>query len=63
MGYSGEEYKEKVINKFSDKNLLNIILTRPTKKLKHTEKDTFIEPTSITFDPLGNLVLKMDSHW
>ena len=31
-------------------------------KLKHTEKDTFIEPTSITFDLRGNLVLKMYSH-
>ena len=62
LGYSGEEYKEKVLNKFSKKNLLNIILTRPTIKLKHIEKDTFIEPTSITFDPLGNLVFCRDQQ-
>ena len=62
LGYSGEEYKLKVLNKFSKKNLLNIILTRPTIKLKHIEKDTFIEPTSITFDPLGNLVFCRDQQ-
>ena len=60
--YSGEEYKEKVLNKFSEKNLLNIILTRPTIKLRHTEKDTFIEPTSINFNPLGNLVFCRDQQ-
>ena len=62
LDYSGEEYKEKVLKKFSKKNLLNIILTRPTIKLKHIEKDTFIEPTSIAFDPLGNLVFCRDQQ-
>ena len=51
MNFSSEEYKEKVLKKFSKKNLMNVILTRPTMKLKHIETDTFIESTSITFSP------------
>lgn len=60
--YSSEEYKEKVLKKFTKKNLINIILTRPTMKLKHIETDTFIESTSITFCPLGNLVFCRDQQ-
>ena len=60
--YSSEEYKEKVLKKFSSKNLINVILTRPTMKLKHIETDTFIESTSITFCPLGNLVFCRDQQ-
>ena len=54
--------KEKVLKKFSSKNLINVILTRPTMKLKHIETDTFIESTSITFCPLGNLVFCRDQQ-
>ena len=60
--YSSEEYKEKVLKKFTKKNLINIILTRPTMKLKHIQTDTFIESTSITFCPLGNLVFCRDQQ-
>ena len=60
--YSSEEYKEKVLKKFSKKHLINIILTRPTMKLKHIDTDTFIESTSITFCPLGNLVFCRDQQ-
>jgi len=60
--YSSDEYKESVIKKFSKKHLLNIILSRPTMKLKHIETDTYIEPTSITFNPLGNLVFCRDQQ-
>ena len=60
--YSSEEYKEKVLKKFTKKNLINIILTRPTMKLKHIKTDTFIESTSITFCPLGNLVFCRDQQ-
>ena len=49
--YSSDEYKEKVLKKFSKKNIMNIILTRPSMKLKHIDTDTFIESTSITFKP------------
>ena len=60
--YSSEEYKEKVLKKFSKKHLINVILTRPTMKLKHIDTDTFIESTSITFCPLGNLVFCRDQQ-
>ena len=60
--YSSEEYKEKVLKKFSKKHLLNVILTRPKMKLKFIDTDTFIEPSSITFSPLGNLVFCRDQQ-
>ena len=60
--YSSEGYKEKVLKKFSRKNLINVILTRPSMKLKHIDTDTFIESTSITFCPLGNLVFCRDQQ-
>ena len=59
---SSNEYKEKVLRKFSPKNLINVILTRPTMTLKYVDTDTFIEPTSITFCPLGNLVFCRDQQ-
>jgi len=60
--YSSEEYKEKTLKKFSKKNLINIILSRPSIKLKHIETDTFIESTSINFTPLGNLIFCRDQQ-
>ena len=62
MNFSSDEYKEKVLKKFSKKNLINVILTRPTMKLKHIETDTFIESTSITFCPVGNMVFCRDQQ-
>ena len=59
---SSEEYKTKVLKKFSKHNLMNVILTRPTMKLKHIETDTYIESSSITFCPLGNLVFCRDQQ-
>ena len=60
--YSSDEYKEKTLKKFSKKNLINVILSRPTLTLKHTETDTFIESTSINFNPLGNLIFCRDQQ-
>lgn len=54
FNYSNE-YKEKALRKFSLKKLINVILTRPNMTLKYVDTDTFIEPTSIAFCPLGNL--------
>ncbi len=62
MDKSSEDYKEKVLKKFSKKNLMNVILTRPTMKLKHINTDTFIESTSITFCPVGNIVFCRDQQ-
>ena len=60
--YSSDEYKEKVIKKFKKSNIINIILTRPTMKLKHIDKDTYIESTSIIFKPVGNIVFCRDQQ-
>ena len=60
--YSSDEYKEKTLKKFSKKNLMNVILSRPTLTLKHTETDTFIVSTSINFNPLGNLIFCRDQQ-
>ena len=60
--YSSDEYKENVLKKFTKKNLINIILTRPTIKLKHIDTDTYIESASITFNPLGNIVFCRDQQ-
>ena len=60
--YSSDEYKENVLKKFSKKNIMNVILTRPTIKLKHINTDTFIESTSITFEPVGNIVFCRDQQ-
>ena len=60
--YSSDEYKENVLKKLSKKNLINVILTRPTIKLKHINTDTFIESTSITFNPVGNIVFCRDQQ-
>ena len=59
---SSDEYKEKVLKKFKIHNLMNVILTRPKMTLKHIETDTYIESTSITFCPLGNLVFCRDQQ-
>ena len=60
--YSSDEYKENVLKKFSKKNIMNVILTRPTIKLKHIDTDTYIESTSITFNPVGNIVFCRDQQ-
>ena len=62
FNYSSDDYKNKVLKKFSKKHLINIILTRPTMKLRHIETDTFIESTLISFSPLGNLVFCRDQQ-
>ena len=59
---SGEEYKTDVLKKFSKKNLMNVILTRPTMQLKHIETDTYIEPTLISFFPVGNIIFCRDQQ-
>ena len=60
--YCGDEYKESVLKKFSKKNLFNVILTRPSIKLNHIERDTFIEPTLISFFPVGNIIFCRDQQ-
>ena len=60
--YCSDDYKEKVLDKFSKKNIINTILTRPSIRLKYTDTDTYIQPTLIQFCPLGNLVFCRDQQ-
>ena len=50
--YISDDYKKEVISKLSEDQLIDIILTNPTYTLKPTNLNTFIEPTSINFNPL-----------
>lgn len=60
--YSSDDYKGKVLKKFKKKNLINVILTRPSIKLNRIETDTFIEPTLISFFPVGNITFCRDQQ-
>ncbi len=58
--YLSDEYKEKILNKMSDDQLINIVLTKPFYTLKNSKKNTFIEISNISFKPLGNLIYMRD---
>ena len=60
--YISDDYKKEVISKLSEDQLIDIILTNPTYTLKPTNLNTFIEPTSINFNPLGNLIFCRDQQ-
>ena len=62
MEYVNDEYKNKVIDKLSDDQLVDVILNNPTYKLRPTELNTFIEPALISFNPLGNLIFCRDQQ-
>ena len=55
-----EEYKNDVIEKLSEEQLVDVVLNNPKYELKPTNSNTFIEPTSISFNPLGNLIFCRD---
>ena len=57
-----EEYKNDVIEKLSEEQLVDVVLNNPKYELKPTNSNTFIEPTSISFNPLGNLVFCRDQQ-
>ena len=60
--FISDEYKKSIISKLSDDQLVDIILNNPIYTLKPTELNTFIEPTSISFNPLGNLIFCRDQQ-
>ena len=57
-----DEYKEEVLNKLSEEQLVDVVLNNPRYELRPTDSNTFIEPTSISFSPLGNLVFCRDQQ-
>ena len=62
LKYSSETYKKSVLDKFTREHLIDVILTRPTIELRHSDKDTHIVPTLISFNPLGNLIFCRDQQ-
>ena len=60
--YVSDKYKSEVISKLSEDQLIDIVLTNPTYTLKPTNLNTFIEPSSTSFNPLGNLIFCRDQQ-
>jgi len=58
--YLSDEYKEQILNKMSDDQLVDVVLTKPFFTLKLSKKNTFIETSKISFMPLGNLIYVRD---
>ena len=56
MYYLSDKYKNEVLGKLSEDQLVDVVLNNPRNKLSQTEINTFIEPTLISFNPLGNLI-------
>ena len=57
-----DKYKNGVLEKLSDDQLVDVVLNSPKYKLRQTEINTFIEPTLISFNPLGNLLFCRDQQ-
>ena len=57
-----DEYKNTVLDKLSEDQLVDVVLNNPTYELRPTNSNTFIEPISIKFNPLGNLVFCRDQQ-
>ena len=62
MTYVNDTYKNDVIQKLSEDQLVDVILNNPTYILRPTELNTFIEPTSIKINPLGSLIFCRDQQ-
>lgn len=58
--YLSDEYKEQILNKMTNDQLVDVVLTKPYFFLKHSKKNTFIETSRISFLPLGNLIYVRD---
>ncbi len=58
--YLSDEYKETILNKMTDDQLVDVVLTKPVFTLKRSKKNTFIETSKISFMPMGNLIYVRD---
>ncbi|EGG21001.1 putative arginine deiminase [Cavenderia fasciculata] len=57
-----DEYKKSCIDSMSVEQLVEVILTRPTIKLRKSERDTELLATEYSFHPLVNLVFQRDQQ-
>ena len=62
LKYTEDNYKKEVIDKLSDDQLVDVVLNNPKYELMPTNMNTFIEPKSISFSPLGNLIFCRDQQ-
>ncbi|GAM26969.1 hypothetical protein SAMD00019534_101440 [Acytostelium subglobosum LB1] len=57
-----DDYKRRCIDSMSVEQLVEVILTRPTIKLRKSERDTELLATEYSFQPLVNLVFQRDQQ-
>ncbi|KYR01130.1 putative arginine deiminase [Tieghemostelium lacteum] len=57
-----DEYKRQCLDSMSNEQLVDVILTRPTIKLRKSERDTELLATNYSFKPLVNLVFQRDQQ-
>ncbi|EGC40455.1 hypothetical protein DICPUDRAFT_93382 [Dictyostelium purpureum] len=57
-----DQYKKKCIESMSNQQLVEVILTRPTIKLRKSERDTELLSTEYSFKPLVNLIFQRDQQ-
>ena len=62
LKYTKDEYKQQVIDKLSEDQLVDVVLNNPKYTLQPTKLNTFIEPKLISFNPLGGLVFCRDQQ-
>ena len=62
LNYTSKEYKQEIIDKLSDDQLVDVVINNPKYILSPTKLNTFIEPKSISFNPLGNLIFCRDQQ-
>ena len=62
LKYTKDEYKQEVIDKLSEDQLVDVVLNNPKYTLQPTKLNTFIEPKLISFNPLGGLVFCRDQQ-
>jgi arginine deiminase len=60
--YLSDEYKVSVLNKLTNDQLVDVVLTRPTYTMKYVSVNTYVEPVNISFRPLGNLLFVRDQQ-
>ena len=60
--YINDEEKIKNLKKLSKNQLVNVLFTNPTYTLKPVEANNNIEPSLISFKPLGNLMFCRDQQ-
>jgi arginine deiminase len=60
--YISDEYKLSVLNKLTNVELVEVLLTRPTYKIKYCDLNTNIEFQEVSFKPLSNLLFVRDQQ-